>query len=488
MPYKTDQKRSFPNYSWAWPRGSVEELIRAAAWTDGAKAAALFQSWMKNHDIDAVTHAEHRLLVSVASRFPEQQVPVDHRPRLMGLQRMLWSKSRFSLKAAEPALKKLRNAGIDVLVFKGAARSAMNMADLKGRIAHDVDILVRQGDFKTALRLLMDDNWRASNGRSAAYCQAAAAAIRGINLFRGEFGDIDLHQRLLHQYTVLDDSEEDLWGRAQSVSFLGCDVYVASPTDQLIIAIAHGGLDGHSHSDWMVDCAHLVEDNDIDWDLFVSTCKRLDIMAHAAIVLSFMVSRLDADIPHRVLDLVVTSGRRPILSLCSALFQAHPKHEHNLFGLGGRTLAKQARLYKARRQMRRATDLQTIVLRPLRRTKELKDAPPRMVLHDLDVPAGAGSMSIVVEFEACPVKRRFMLELNEGSIHLASLTYRHSGAKGPVTLHANLDIPDREDGKGFSATMESRPSQHLKHPGDADEVLRYNAMPFAILDVTFTPA
>ncbi|MDF1778570.1 MAG: hypothetical protein P1V13_21300 [Rhizobiaceae bacterium] len=220
----------------------------------------------------------------------------------------------------------------------------------------------------------------------------------------------------------------------------------------------------------------------------MSTCKRLDIMAHAAIVLSFMVSRLDADIRQRILDLVVTSGRCPFLSLCSALFQAHPKHEHNLFGLGGRTLAKQARLYKARRQVRRATDLQTIVLRPLRRTKGLKDAPPRMVLHDIDVPAGARSMTIVVEFGACPVKRRFMLELNEGLVHLASLTYRHSGAKSPVILHANLDIPVRMNGKGFSATMESRPSQHLKHPGDADEVLRYNAMPFAIRNVTFTPA
>ncbi|WP_136659101.1 nucleotidyltransferase family protein [Nitratireductor sp. XY-223] len=479
---RLSENRSFPNFSWAWPRGNTETLIRAAAWTDDEGAAEIFRRWMADEDIEAVTYAEQRLLLAIAARFPQDRVVVPHRARLTGVQRLLWSKSRLAIKAAEPAFEKFRAAGIDVLVFKGAARAAVNMNDLKGRIAHDVDILVKRQDFTGALKLLTDDGWQPSNGCSAVYCQAVAPSIRGLNLFRGKYGDLDLHQRILHQYTVLDEAESAVWSRAREVAFLGGKAFVADPTDALVIAIAHGGLDGHNHSDWIVDSAALVAENEIDWELFLRQCRQYGIMPHAAIALTFLASRLQSAIPAAVVETVISEGKASRPALFSALFQSHPKRQHSVFGLAGRTISKQWRLYRTRSEDRKASPyLSDIRLRPARKANRAADEVPPDGEFSFPIPGdNPDAVSFTIALDGAPVRRRYVFELNSGQRHIARFAYRHGGRRKALRLSGACRLPGDLSASDEPLVLSARPSKCFAGGYGADEEARYAAAPFQV--------
>ena len=106
-------------------------------------------------------------MVRIASRFPETRLKVAERARLNGIVRHLWTKLRLALDNAAPALQALREAGVDVLVLKGMALAALDMHNLKGRIAHDIDILVPPAKVAPALAILDGGGWRSTRGESA---------------------------------------------------------------------------------------------------------------------------------------------------------------------------------------------------------------------------------------------------------------------------------------------------------------------------------
>ena len=116
--------------------------------------------------------------------------------------------------------------------------------------------------------VLRDRDWQIATGVSPQYLRTRLPSLRSMNFFKGSFGDIDLHQLA---YDGSQPSAEDdlaIWRRAIAAEFSGVGVFVPSPADRMALAIAHGGLDAHTHSDWLVDCAVAIHGGDVDWDVF----------------------------------------------------------------------------------------------------------------------------------------------------------------------------------------------------------------------------
>src|SRR5690554_3619090 len=90
--------RRFPDYGWAWPRGDLDQLLKAVMLADEDKALALALDWLARHDIDDAAFREQRLLTALSERFGKHLAPCPAYPRLVGLQRMLWSRSRLALR------------------------------------------------------------------------------------------------------------------------------------------------------------------------------------------------------------------------------------------------------------------------------------------------------------------------------------------------------------------------------------------------------
>src|SRR6188472_3432910 len=130
--------RRFPDYGWSWPTGKLDQLLKAALLPDKEAACQHAARWLDENDIDLVSFREHRLLAAISDRFGRKLAAHPAYPRLVGLQKMLWTKSRMAMREAEPALQAMADGGADIMLIKGASRVALNASAQRGRVAHDI--------------------------------------------------------------------------------------------------------------------------------------------------------------------------------------------------------------------------------------------------------------------------------------------------------------------------------------------------------------
>ena len=155
---------NFITPKWAWPTGGLDKLLSAAVAKDYDTGLGAAKAWFATTDIDHASHAEHRLLAAVSHRYGSDLSDLAEYPRLQGMQRMLWAKALIASKEVKPAIKMVVDAGIDVMLLKGAARTAMDESAFKTRISYDVDLLVRPEDFEPAFQMLTSAGWTPSSG------------------------------------------------------------------------------------------------------------------------------------------------------------------------------------------------------------------------------------------------------------------------------------------------------------------------------------
>ena len=329
----------FPSLQWAWPTGARDLLIRAAVLPDLREATAAFDEWQRTVEFESATMAEQRLLVAISYRMPEGILPAKDRARLTGVERKLWALSRVALRESAPAFATLEAAGIDVMVLKGAAKAVADMGDLRGRFASDVDVLVWPKDFVRAVERLRADGWEYLNVIPKRIGDEA-----GINLMLGPHGQVDVHQFPHHQLAAMDYAPDALWQRATRHAFLGHEVFLPSATDRLLMALSHGGIDGHGHSDWLVDAAHLIAAGKIDWPLFEDLCAERRVEAVVAIGLSYLAGPLKVEVPAGVVARLEKRARRRPLQLAATLIEARPKRDHTPPSALARLVARISRM------------------------------------------------------------------------------------------------------------------------------------------------
>lgn len=242
-----------PDYGWAWPSGSLHQLLTAALLPNGRASLAAAWQWLDQNEIERTGFREQRLLVAISARFGKELGPHPSYPKLIGLRRRLWTQSRLAVREAEPALRAMSEAGTRILLIKGAARIARDPGMEGTRISHDVDVAVGPRDFGRAFDLLHCLGWQAASGASAQRIASEISSMASINCFFGASGDIDLHRETFPSIRDARD-EERIWDNAEESGFHGIPVLVPSRSDQAALAIAHGCFAAHIHSDWLVDC------------------------------------------------------------------------------------------------------------------------------------------------------------------------------------------------------------------------------------------
>ena len=344
----TKPRGAFPSLAWAWPTGGRDQLLQAAIVGDLEKAAAAYRQWEATTDFNDVDFAAMRLLVAIAHRIPDDILKAKDRARLSGVERKLWSESLVALRSAGPALAAIENAGIDVMVFKGAVRTVLDYSNLRGRYASELDLLVRPDDFRRAWGAIRGAGWQYVLG-----FEPNLDLLIGANLSKPKSGELDLHKYAYHQLLMSDIEPTALWARASKHQFLGHAVFVPSPTDRLLMAIAHGMIGGHEQSDWLVDCALLVQGGEVDWPLFLELARERGVSAHAAIVLSYLAGPLEVPVPKGPLESLIAASRWHPLQRASALLQGRPKREHSIPSALGRGIARGIRMVRKDRSIRR---------------------------------------------------------------------------------------------------------------------------------------
>lgn len=482
--------RRFPSPSWAWPQGALDQLLVAATGHDAAHSEQQFRAWLAEHDLDEASFREHRLLAAIAARFGKALADRPEYPRLVGLQRQLWTRSRMALAEATPLLQQLVQAGVPVMLLKGGARIAARPEDQIARVAHDLDILVPPSHFRVAMEALFHAGWTASSGESRLCLLAREKTIRAMNFFHGRFGDIDLHQWGYGDALPVEAMERPLWQHAEAASLLGVSVRVPSATDRLALAICHSGLDAHTHSDWLVDCAQIIREDPIDWDRLLHILTAMQAPVQAQVALSYLAWHIGVPVPAQALSQLMANQHTPWWQRAANLLQAKPRTDWGWASRLARGLAKQGRLLMVRRREDQAAVQRPGVLRASvlpARTVAGVPAPASALRHPLPWPAQPRvHLDLTVQLELTGVHRRFEFELNTDQQHLLRLRARNLwGRHGPMAFRfkGTLAIPP-----GAQALwLEARPGKQLRGGEPASDVNRYAAAGFQVTSCTFEP-
>ncbi|CCV03730.1 conserved hypothetical protein [Mesorhizobium metallidurans STM 2683] len=485
--------RRFPDYGWSWPTGKLDQLLKAALLPDEEAACQCAMRWLDENDIDLVSFREHRLLAAISDRFGRKLAVHAAYPRLVGLQKMLWTKSRMAMREAEPALKAMVEAGSAVMLIKGASRIAVDASAQRGRVAHDIDILVRPQDMVAAFDVLRDRDWQIATGVSPQYLRTRLSSVRSMNFFKGSFGDIDLHQ---FGYDGSQSSAEDdlaIWRRAIAAEFSGVSVSVPSPADRIALAIAHGGLDAHTHSDWLVDCAVAIDGGDVDWDVFLDIAARRRLAVAAAVALSYLALEIGIAVPEAPLASIVEMADRAGLARWSSVLQAKPRTDFGGLVWLSRGFAKQLRLKRKKGRLRQSAP--DVVWRGKSATQKVKTAPAPFVLSQtIPYPqttpylemTGDVMLEVAVRISVPPVRRRIEMEINAAGRHVArlrSVVISRTGGERVLHFRGKVTL----DGESQALVLEARPSRQFRQWDDEATVATYGALPFQLLSARFSP-
>ncbi len=474
-------------FAWAWPTGAIDQLLRAAAHVDQNQAQAAWRQWTHGRDLDDVGFNEMRLLAAVSPRLDRLDPTQPERNRIVGIARSLWSRSQMVLREVQPAIESLRQANIEVMALKGAGRVARNPFALKFRFVNDVDVLVRPHDFRRAFNLLDAAGWRSTAAGSANFHRTLLDRVHGLNLIRGDLGDLDLHRSAIHHPHQSLRDDELMWARAGVGAIAQCPVRVLSSTDTMIVALAHGGCGGHRTSDWLLDIVDAIDGGGIDWELVQDAIGRRQLEVPAAVTWTYLAERLQRPVPSDVIDWVVKRAKRKPLDLTVGLFLSRPKNDFSPPLKAARAFAKMWRLRgkngesnsSSARITRRAWRLlvnPSAALAPLEYKTPIR--PP-------DREPGSSWQGLVEATITLPTPhgaRRIEFELNVGNRHVARVKHRKWIARGKkLTLRFRVDV-ELFSGEG-ELILEAAPGRGLR-PNASDKLSkRYSRLPFSLIDI-----
>lgn len=467
-----------------WPRGAIDELLRAVTLHDEAAAAAAWRSFEFSADFDSLTAGEFRLISLAAKRMAALAPESPLRPRIAGVERAIWSRSQLAISEAGPALRALQAAEVDMLVIKGASRAASADAAARGRAVNDVDICVHPDDMQRAFDILTGEGWMPSGSGTILFHRSRLADVVGINLVRGKFGNIDLHRAMFHPPFNQIDCDASIWDRSRSAKLAYCDVRVPSPTDSVAVALAHGALDAHKSSDWLVDMAASV-DAGIDWRLLEEIIDRRGMQAPAAIALGYLRERLDRPVPAELLERIGRVAARKPLVLLAAVAEVRPKSGALHFFWFARTWAKQSRLL---RRFRSAPRRGRLVLASIFPARGGNPGERKAAVYDLHLPgrrpgdawSGTIDMTLLVELPAA--SRRVDFEVNAGFRHLVRLR-AFVRDRGSRDLALRFRFSMRVASTDPNPVIAAAPSRSFNADAPRALVDKYRAVPFSVVEV-----
>lgn len=463
----------------AWPSAPVDHLLRAIALPDKAEAAAAWRAFEQGSDFESLGWGEFRLVGQAANRIADLAPDSPNRPRIAGIERSLWSRSQLVIREAGSALRALSDADVAIMAVKGAARAAAGDPLARGRVVNDIDLVVAPADVARAYDVLVGDGWVPAGSGTPIFQRTRLGQVSGINLVRSRFGNVDLHRTAFP--APFDDADGDaaMWRRATPGLLHHAAVFVPSPTDAVLVALAHGALDAHKSSDWLMDIVSAL-DAGVDWDLLVECAGRRRLEAAAAIALGYVDARLGRSVPAGTLPTLEKSASRRPLRMLGTIAEMRPKERGSVFFWFLRAIAKQRRLWLAERKSR--TPLIWMSALPARRGQ---DSAGMALAHPLNLDGRRpgepwhGRIDVSIAAELPPVWRRVDFEVNAGDRHLLRLRglarnggrrVGHFRFRFTLTLASNDPVP----------VLEAAPSRSFNTDAPDNEVERYAAPRFAL--------
>lgn len=184
--------------------------------------------------------------------------------------------ARASLRQAAELVRvtlALRDKGIAALPVKGPILSQRLYGDLGARQFHDLDLLVRPGEFPVALALLEDNDYEVTSPSIALSDTQRAAQIRvgigyHVQLRHKTAGHVlELHWALFHGTRYFSTDSDSFWSGLESTTLAGTELPDLPDDGLLRYLCLHGTKDGWRRLATVADVAAALDRlSGIGWD------------------------------------------------------------------------------------------------------------------------------------------------------------------------------------------------------------------------------
>jgi hypothetical protein len=286
----------------AWqPDPALSDLLSAAILPEGRWLTA-WSRWRASADLDRLTPGAFRLLPLLFKRLRSAGMEDAWMGRLQGIYRHTWARNQILLREATDAVRVLSQAGIPVMLIKGAAMILGQYHDAGLCPTVDVDILVPEQLALEAVACLIAAGF-SGTGRYEGNVPERYLRVGCSHAFRTPQGnEIDLHWHYLF-LRAFPGANDSYWKHAVPSRLADLPVLLPSPTDALLLACLHGlSWSATSSLRWAVDADFLIRHNPIEWDRLAEYAEWRGVALPLRLALRYLRDVLEIPIPEATLQ------------------------------------------------------------------------------------------------------------------------------------------------------------------------------------------
>jgi Uncharacterised nucleotidyltransferase len=280
------------------PTASQVLLLRAAL-GEREEALQAWHEWTVEGDLEEVERVDpgSRSLLPLVWRNLSAVAPEEELPeRLRSSYQETWAHNQFLASRGSEVIRTLQGAGLDALVLKGAALSALHYRDWGVRPMEDVDVMVPTGKVSMAHEALREAGW---NPASSDF--ERLIPVRHGETFHGSDGGVfDLHWHALRWPA----REDDFWEAAVPLEIGGVRALGLAPADQLLHVCVHAATP-HPWPQvrWIADVMTVLGSagGELDWRRVIEQTRLRDVSVSMAVSLGFLADTFPGSVPAEVL-------------------------------------------------------------------------------------------------------------------------------------------------------------------------------------------
>jgi hypothetical protein len=269
-----------------WLPTFQQELLLQAALLGGDDAISSWLEWKKSADLANLDGGSARLLPLLYQNLSLHGVEEPIMERLKEEYVNTWRDNELLFYEIATLLRLFHEAGVEILLLKGAALSLHFYKDSGLRPMSDVDILVQPQKAEMAIRLLHQAGWK-----SAYESPEVLIPYRHAIEFSNEEGRrLDLHWKALWG-EAQEANDDDFWEGSIPIETDGVPTRILNPTDQLLHVCAHGAAwNDLPPLRWVADAAIIMraENSEIDWERLMKQTRMRRLMLPMSDALGYL--------------------------------------------------------------------------------------------------------------------------------------------------------------------------------------------------------
>ncbi len=198
-------------------------------------------------------------------------------------------------------LESYRDAGIDVIVLKGAALAENAYGDIGLRSYEDIDILVREDDLQKAKRIIVAAGYTLDESISSeAFNEKYGCDLHYVKDIIIEIHWDIIRRKIYNLYTEIKIRE--LWKNAQPAKIANTDALVLAPEDMLLHLCVHLSKHSYNRLIWLCDISEVIGHYDINWEHVLKNANKYRVKAYMYYGLQFASRLLGANVPEHILQ------------------------------------------------------------------------------------------------------------------------------------------------------------------------------------------